>query len=149
MIVTPWQISTWTPICIRPSLVDQAAASYRLLAVEADTGPADGLLRGHVVYGAAADSGCAALAWEWAEMKPRVIAMSDPMTIISNIRLQQDQSDVDEDARLLFLHGLIGRVDWQAEVRDVLAWRRRRTARVVAADPSANQAFVRRGQARA
>lgn len=149
MIVTPWQISTWTPICISPSVVDEAAARYRLLAVEADADPAGGLLRGHVVYGAAADSGCAAVAWEWAEMKPRVIAMSDPMTIISNIQLQQDQGDVDDDARLLFLHGLIGRVDWQAEVRDVLALRRRRSARVVVADPSANQAFALRDQARA
>lgn len=149
MIVAPWHISNWTSVSIRPSQVDEASASYRLLGVAADAGPADGLMRGHVVYGCPAESGCAAMAWEWAEMKPRVIAMSDPMTIISNIRVQQDHGEVDEDERLLVLHGLIGRVDWQAEVRDVLAWRRRRSARVVVADPSANQAFALHRQARA
>lgn len=149
MIVAPWHISNWTSVSICPSQVDATSASYRLLGVSADAGPSDGLMRGHVVYGCAAESGCAAMAWEWAEMKPRVIAMSDPMTIISNIRLQQDQGEVDDDERLLFLHGLIGRVDWQAEVREVLAWRRRSGTRVVKADLPANQAFAPRQQARA
>ncbi len=61
------------------------------------------------------------LAWDWVEVLPGIVALEDPMQIVSNVELQ-DAKDrrLEDDARRLALNRVVHRLPWQRTVRDKL-----------------------------
>jgi hypothetical protein len=71
----------------------------------------------------AADSAnCAAgVAWDWVELREGVVAMSDPMGVVTNLRMLDEQGEVMSQSRLAVrLQQLVHSLPWQSEVKRVL-----------------------------
>ncbi|MDQ2736026.1 MAG: hypothetical protein M3Y55_13795, partial [Pseudomonadota bacterium] len=55
-------------------------------------------------------------AWDWREVRPGVVALSDPMTVLSNIVLLGEEGrPVDSFKRILHLNNVIFSLPWQAK----------------------------------
>ena len=60
----------------------------------------------------------AGLLWEWVEVRPGVVAMSDPMSIVSNIRIMEPGPEGEElPERILRLNRAVHGWAWQDAVR--------------------------------
>lgn len=83
--------------------------------------------RGDAVWGLAATNGRSmAISWEWAEVAPGVVTLVNPLAVFSNVCLVDDQGAPLPPAHArLMLNGAIYGLDWQREVRQHLAERRR------------------------
>jgi len=83
--------------------------------------------------------GLAAVGWEWIQVRRGFLAMSDPMNIVSNLRIvDEDGSPVGDSRRLMVLNTIVHATPWQGEVlKRLREYQRlptpRREARVLAA----------------
>jgi len=58
------------------------------------------------------------LAWDWAEVRDESVALSDPMNVLSNVRLVDDDGlPLAGSQRLVHLNSAVHELDWQAHVR--------------------------------
>lgn len=76
---------------------------------------------GQTVWGGSADDGEAGVAWDWVQISRGVVAMADPMSVVSNLRLLGDQGEVltaMESVR--YLNELVRVLPWQTEVERAL-----------------------------
>ena len=72
---------------------------------------------GQTVWGGRAGVSAAGLSWDWIEVVPGIVAIADPMMMITNLRLLGVQGEVltaHEDAP--YLNDIVHRLPWQAEV---------------------------------
>lgn len=80
----------------------------------------DGLLHGQVVWGTTTRDGMIGFAWDWMEVKEFVVAIADPMLIVSNLRLVDgDGASVPESERILCMNNAIHALGWQRSLRDL------------------------------
>ena len=64
----------------------------------------------------------AGMAWDWVEIADGIVAMADPMSVVTNLRIVGDEGEVltsTEAAR--FLNGIVHALPWQDEVGRALA----------------------------
>ncbi len=80
-----------------------------------------GRCSGHTLWGRFCDDGDAGLAWDWVEVGSGVVAMVDPMQVVTNMRLLSGDGQVltPSDAALHF-NQFVRRLPWQEEVRRLL-----------------------------
>lgn len=77
-------------------------------------GEADGIRYGQVLWGGTWDGELIGLAWDWREVRRNVIAMSDPMTVVSNLTLLDASGEgLSDSRRLMCLNSTIHQLDWQ------------------------------------
>lgn len=64
------------------------------------------------------------MAWDWIEIAAGVIAMADPMSVITNLRVVADEGHVLTSAEAsMYLNDLVQQLPWQDEVgRALVAW---------------------------
>ncbi|MGL6108524.1 MAG: hypothetical protein ACRC2B_00340 [Rubrivivax sp.] len=82
--------------------------------------PGDRLLRsaGQTIWGGSSASGEAGVAWDWVQISGDVVAMADPMSLVTNLRLVGQEGEVLtalESAR--FLNEIVHALPWQDEVQ--------------------------------
>ena len=117
---TPWSVRAWPP------LLWQAEGAGQLQFDHLDTQvftPADEdtPLSGQTVWHGAAAEGEIGVAWDWVMVSNDVVAMADPMSVVSNLRLLGPQGEVLtawESAR--HLSQIVYGLPWQGEVKRVL-----------------------------
>jgi hypothetical protein len=79
---------------------------------------------GQTVWAAAADCGDAGVAWEWVLVSRGVVAMADPMAVVTNLRLVGAAGEeLNAYEAACFLNCLVRELPWQQEVRRVLGGR--------------------------
>lgn len=84
-------------------------------------GDGNGPAVGQTVWAAHDDDGEAGMAWDWVQISQGVVAMADPMSLVTNLRLIGLQGEVltaGESAR--YLNEFVRRLPWQHEVQIVL-----------------------------
>lgn len=119
--MTPsWTLHAW------PTVLWQAASKRHLRLVHLDTrvmstGDASSPLSGHTIWTGPLGDVDAGVAWDWVQLCPGVVAMADPMCVVTNLRLVDQGGSVLtawESARHLteIVHGL----PWQDEVERAL-----------------------------
>lgn len=115
MPIPAWQIIAWDQVTTTVDEFDRAVTKLRHLATSVHGDDADsGLKHGQVLWGAEADGKMIGLAWDWAEVREDVIAMTDPMRVLSNLQLVAgDGSRLRESERLLHLNCAIHELRWQ------------------------------------
>lgn len=135
MSIPAWQVITWAPR--RVPLADWSVMSGRLrhlgtsVYVDERGGASP---HGQVLWGTERDGAMLGIAWDWGQVVPGVVAMSDPMALLSNIVLVDDIGEpLPESTRTLHFNRAIYRLDWQ---RAVLSLHRRELA-VTRADAAA------------
>jgi hypothetical protein len=67
---------------------------------------------------AMAADGEAGVAWDWVQIARGVVAIADPMSVVTNVRLVGDEGEVLTAHRgRCFLNELVRALPWQSEVR--------------------------------
>lgn len=119
--MTPaWIVYAWAPV------LWQSAAADRLHLVHLGTrvlsfGDADAPCSGQTLWADDSPDRSAGVAWDWVEVRQGVVAMSDPMGMITNLRMLDDRGEVMNQTQLAMrLHQLVHALPWQSEVSRVL-----------------------------
>jgi len=112
----PWSIYSW------PAVFCQANPQRTLQFVHLGTrvihtGSDDSPPCGQTVWGEYTDDHEAGLAWDWVQICAGVVAMADPMCVVTNLRLLGERGQVlTSREAALYLNRLVHQLPWQSEV---------------------------------
>ena len=122
-----WRIVGWRRVCASPTIWPEVVRRLRArsVAVSDEANPA-GLRQGNVLWSVdepveGTVKGPLGLAWEWTEVQPEVLALTDPMAVLSNADLTDDSGQqLASEVRILQLNHAIHTLNWQPEVLALL-----------------------------
>lgn len=120
-LVTPWSLRAWPPLLWQagePTRVRFHHLGTRVTFSGDPLGPP----AGQTIWAGSAADGEAGMAWDWVLITRGVVAMADPMSVITNLRLVGEQGDVltaQQSAR--FLNEIVRALPWQSEVQRALS----------------------------
>ncbi|MEO7851646.1 MAG: hypothetical protein ABIR94_05210 [Rubrivivax sp.] len=117
---TPWSLRAW------PAVLWQAGRESQLQLHHLGTrvtfsGDGTARIAGQTIWGGTSGHGDAGVAWDWVQIATDVVAMADPMSVISNLRLLGGAGEVLtalEAAR--YLNEIVHALPWQNEVHRAL-----------------------------
>jgi hypothetical protein len=116
----PWTLRAWAPLLWQVG--KQIPLRLRHIGTQI-TNPGDAMFRtvGQTLWAGYGSDGDVGMAWDWVQLTRGVVAMADPMAVVTNLRLVGDEGqvlDVYESARHInfIVHGL----PWQDEVERAL-----------------------------
>ena len=119
--MTPaWIVYAWAPV------LWQAASPPELHLVHLGTrvltfGDDDGPCSGQTLWGDQTVACSAGVAWDWVELRQGVVAMSDPLGVVTNLRLlDADGEEMTQTQIAVRLQQLVHALPWQSEVTRVL-----------------------------
>jgi hypothetical protein len=76
---------------------------------------------GQTIWAAHADDGDAGMAWDWVQIAQGVVAIADPMSVVTNLRIVSGRGEVlTSYEAALFLNELLRDLPWQSEVQRAL-----------------------------
>ncbi len=118
---TAWSLRAW------PTLLWQATAPKHVrfhhlgtrISLHSDP---PGPPAGQTVWAATAEEGEAGMAWDWVQIARGVVAIADPMSLVTNLRLIGEEGEVltsQQAAR--FLNEFVRELPWQMEVQRALS----------------------------
>lgn len=119
--MTPaWIVCAWAPV------LWQASAAPNLHLVHLGTrvltfGDDDCPCSGQTLWADDGEGATAGVAWDWIELRRGVVAMSDPLGMITNLRLLDPKGEVLSQTQVaVHLHPLVHALPWQREVERAL-----------------------------
>jgi hypothetical protein len=113
-------------VCAWPMLLWQASHAPQLHLTHLGTrvltlGDEESPCSGQTLWGHADDSRSAGVAWDWVEIRDGIVAMSDPLGLVTNIRLLDAHGDaLSELESAVRLNQLVHALPWQSEVQRAL-----------------------------
>lgn len=132
MSVAPWKILTWSAVPLPQGEWPRTVRKLRHLGMSVHVDD-DGarLGSGQVLWGLETRAGMLGLAWDWRELLKGVVVIADPMSIVCNANLLDEEGCALSDAeRLMCLNTAVYRLPWQPVVATA---KRRLREEVVAA----------------
>ncbi len=122
-LATAWALRAWPPLLWQAS--EPAHVRFHHLGTRITLGgDAPGGVAGQTVWAARAGEGEAGMAWDWVELARGVVAIADPMSVVTNLRFIGDEGEVltaQQAAR--FLNEIVRSLPWQEEVQRALGER--------------------------
>lgn len=118
-MIQPWMISTLPRTYFRSIDAPDMAAGMTHGATQVSRRDDEPKLhRGSTIWlSSDAQARPIALAWDWVEIRDGVVAMVDPMAIISNLECLEDTDQFSAlDYKLLSLNQIVYQLDWQSRV---------------------------------
>jgi hypothetical protein len=119
--MTPaWIVYAWAPV------LWQADRAPRLNLVHLGThvltfGDDDAPCSGQTLWGDHSEECAAGVAWDWVEVRQGVVAMSDPLGMITNLRFLDAHGEVMSQTQVaVHLQPLVHALPWQSEVERAL-----------------------------
>lgn len=116
----PWTLRAWPPVLWQVSRRIPPGLHHIDTQV---TPPGDPACRtsGQTLWAWHGDEGDVGLAWDWVQIAQGVVAVADPLGVVTNLRLVGEEGEAlapEESARLVYtvVHGL----PWQCEVTRAL-----------------------------
>jgi len=122
MLTPVWTLISWPKVWLPAEAHRSLAGQIQHLSttVNADKS-AEGCVCGQVLFGWQSSKEMVGLAWDWVAIGGRILAMSDPLAIVSNVYFVAANGDtLQESARLVQLNDVINRLPWQRPVRRTL-----------------------------
>lgn len=116
-----WIVYSWPPV------LWQAETSPVLRFVHLGTrvlagGNTHQACAGQTVWGSTATDSAAGVAWDWVEIQHGVVAMADPLGLITNLTLLDAQGEpIPTRLAAIQLNELVHALPWQDEVQRALA----------------------------
>ena len=113
-------------VCAWPPLLRQAESAPELHFVHLGTrvfsaGEADPPCSGQTVWGGPSTEQAAGVAWDWIEVQRGVVAMADPMALVTNLQLTDADGEVLPSLQaVLHLNEIVHTLPWQSEVQRAL-----------------------------
>lgn len=118
MQINAWQLMTSDPIVKTVNEFEKATHELRQVGSHVRAPDArSGLRSGQEVWAALADGEAIQIAWEWTELKPDVVALFDPMSILCNVALVDGRGrELGRSKRMLHLNNTVHRLDWRSAI---------------------------------
>lgn len=120
---TPWSLRAWPPLLWQvgsPAGVHFHHLDTLVTFAGRGTEPASG----QTVWAGQSDAGEAGMAWDWVQIAHGVVAIADPMSVVTNVRLIGSEGDVlTAHAAARFLNEFVRSLPWQSEVQRALGSR--------------------------
>jgi hypothetical protein len=116
----PWTVRAWPPLLWQVD--DLQPLLLRHLGTRV-TNPGDQISRtaGQTIWATATDGQQAGMAWDWIHLARGVVAMADPLSVVTNLRLVNPDGDVLTPLESLRrLNEVVRTLPWQDEVERVL-----------------------------
>lgn len=116
----PWTLRAWPPVLWQADRKIQLQMRHLGTRV---TNPGDQISRtaGQTFWAMASGDGEAGVAWDWIHLSRGVVAMADPLSLISNLRFVGPEGTVLNSLEsALHLNELVQGLPWQSEVERVL-----------------------------
>lgn len=116
----PWTVRAWPPLLWQVDKLQPLRLQHLGTRV---TNPGDQISRtsGQTIWAAAADDGQAGMAWDWIQLSAGVVAMADPLSVITNVHLVgADGDSLGPLESLRRLNEVVHALPWQGEVERVL-----------------------------
>lgn len=117
--IPAWAVFAW------PTVLWQAPHPERLRFLHLGTRvtyAGDPVCSGQTLWGDPDGEHAAGLAWDWVELAQGVVAMADPMAVITNVRLLGPSGVVlTASEAALHLNEMVQALPWQFEVQRALA----------------------------
>jgi hypothetical protein len=87
------------------------------------TNPGDQTTRtaGQTIWASAASGSQAGMAWDWIHLSRGIVAMADPLSVVTNLRLVNADGDgLTMLETLRYLNEVVHTLNWQDEVEQVM-----------------------------
>ena len=119
--MTPaWIVCAWPPILWQASRAPQLHLTHLGTRV-LNFGDEDSPCTGQTLWGDESEDHSAGVAWDWVRLMPGVVAMSDPLGLVTNLKLLDDQGEALTNVEAAVrLHQLVYSLPWQSEVQRAL-----------------------------
>lgn len=118
--VPAWSVYAWPALVYRA----QAATAWQLTHLGTcvfSPGDAHQPCCGQTLWGSDLESGAAALAWDWVGLCPGVVALADPLGLITNLQLVDDAGEPLPTLKAaMHLNQMVRALPWQTEVQRAL-----------------------------
>ncbi len=76
---------------------------------------------GQTLWGDATEDRAAGVAWDWVELQQGVVAMCDPLGLVTNLKLLDEEGEaLNRVAAAVRLHQIVHALPWQTEVQRAL-----------------------------
>ena len=118
--MTAWAVYAWPAVLWQPP--HGLEVHLRHLGTQVTVlGGSDEPSTGQTVWGEPDGERIAAVAWDWIELARGIVAMADPMAVITNVRLLDPQGGVMTPLEAApLLNDLVHALPWQTEVQRAL-----------------------------
>lgn len=124
LAIMPWSLRAWPPLLWHAVSTRPAGFRHLSTLVDAPAGTLHGRACGQTIWAGTVDGAEAGMAWDWIEVATGVVAMADPMSVITNLRLLGEGGEVlTANAAAVVLNGIVHALPWQDEVGRALATR--------------------------
>ena len=115
-----WIVCAWPPLLWQASRAPQLHLTHlgtRVLTVGDDLC----LSTGQTLWGDDREARSAGVAWDWVRLQQGIVAMADPLSLVTNLRLLDDEGEALTDIETVVrLHHLVHSLPWQNEVQRAL-----------------------------
>ena len=113
--MTPaWIVCAWPPLLWQASRAPQLHLTHlgtRVLNFGDESGPCTG----QTLWGDECEDQSAGVAWDWVRLQPGVVAMSDPLGLVTNLKLLDDHGEALTNLEAAVrLHQLVHALPWQS-----------------------------------
>jgi hypothetical protein len=116
-----WIVCAWPPLLWQASLAPQLHLTHlgtRVLSLGDDAS----LCSGQTLWGEERETQSAGVAWDWVQLQRGVVAMADPLGLVTNLKLLDDEGEALTHFEVAVrLHQLVHALPWQNEVQRALS----------------------------
>jgi hypothetical protein len=116
-------------VCAWPPVLCQADSAPRLHFVHLGThvlkpDSRDSPCHGQTLWGEPSADRTAGVAWDWVEVQEGVVAIADPLGLVTNLKLLDAHGEALSEFEIAVrLNGLVHALPWQSEVQRALSRR--------------------------
>ena len=115
-----WIVYAWPPLLWQASRAPQLHLQHLSTRV-LSYGDEDYPCTGQTLWGDSTAQQSAGVAWDWVEVQEGVVAMADPLGLVTNLKLLDDRGEALTQIQVAVkLHQLVHALPWQSEVRRAL-----------------------------
>ena len=119
-VVTPWSLRAWPTLLWQADSASPVKFEHLGTRVSCPLGCAEPPA-GQTVWAAHAADGELGMAWDWIQIARGVVAIADPMSLVTNLRLVGAEGSVlTAQQSALVLNELVRALPWQSEVQRAL-----------------------------
>ena len=120
-MIPAWIVCAWPPVLWQansPLDLQLVHLGTRVLTFGDRAGPCSG----QTLWGDASPERSAGVAWDWVQIQQGVVAIADPLGLITNLKLLDAEGEALSDPQVaMHLNQIVHALPWQTEVQRALA----------------------------
>ena len=118
MTIPAWHVITWPKVLATVNELEGAVARMRHVSTSVHADPlSSDRLCGQVLWGGDIGGTQIGIAWDWTLLSSEVVAMADPMKVLTNLVLMECNGELlDDMGSILRLNSAIHELGWQSRM---------------------------------